>query len=198
MRGWTPQDSLDLYGVLDWGAGLFSINEKGNISVQPRGSAGPCIDLMETVKSLEARGLRSPILIRFSDILANRIQFITQAFGTAMAEYEYRGRYRGVYPTKVNQQRQVVEEIIEFGSESGIGLEVGSRPELLIALALLDTPDALLICNGYKDRAYVETALLAQRLGRRPVIVIDRFRELDRVIQASRDLEIRPHIGLRA
>ena len=198
MRGWTPQDSLDLYGVPRWGAGLFSINEKGNISVQPRGSAGPCIDLMETVKSLEARGLRSPILIRFSDILANRIQHISGAFGTAMDAYEYAGRYRGVYPIKVNQQHQVVEEIIEFGSESGIGLEVGSRPELLVALALLDTPDALLICNGYKDRAYVETALLAQRLGRRPVIVIDRFRELDRVIQASRELGIRPHIGLRA
>ena len=198
MNGWTSKDSLELYGVPDWGADLFSINEKGNISVQPRGSTGPQIDLMETVKSLEARGMRSPMLIRFSDILASRIQHITGAFNTAISDYEYRGQYHGVYPIKVNQQHQVVEEIIEFGAESRMGLEAGSRPELLIALALLDTPDALLICNGYKDRAYVETALLAQRLGRRPVIVIDRYRELDRVIQASRELGIRPHLGLRA
>ena len=198
MNGWTSKDSLELYGVPDWGADLFSINEKGNISVQPRGSTGPQIDLMETVKSLEARGMRSPMLIRFSDILASRIQHITGAFNTAISDYEYRGQYRGVYPIKVNQQHQVVEEIIEFGAESRMGLEAGSRPELLIALALLDTPGALLICNGYKDRAYVETALLAQRLGRRPVIVIDRYRELDRVIEASRELGIRPHLGLRA
>ena len=198
MNGWTSKDSLELYGVPEWGADLFSINEKGNISVQPQGSAGPQIDLMETVKSLEARGMRSPMLIRFSDILASRIQHIHGAFDTAINDYEYRGQYRGVYPIKVNQQHQVVEEIIEFGAESRMGLEAGSRPELLIALALLDTPDALLICNGYKDRAYVETALLAQRLGRRPIIVIDRYRELERVIEASRELDIRPHLGLRA
>ena len=198
MNGWTSKDSLELYGVPEWGADLFSINEKGNISVQPQGSAGPQIDLMETVKSLEARGMRSPMLIRFSDILASRIQHIHGAFDTAINDYEYRGQYRGVYPIKVNQQHQVVEEIIEFGAESRMGLEAGSRPELLIALALLDTPDALLICNGYKDRAYVETALLAQRLGRRPIIVIDRYRELERVIEASRELGIRPHLGLRA
>ena len=138
------------------------------------------------VEDLRQRGLRTPLLLRFSDILAARVRRLADAFLTAAAEYGYKGKFRGVYPIKVNQQRPVVEEIVAFGAEFGIGLEAGSKPELLIALALLDTPDALIICNGYKDRAYIETALLAQRLGRRPVIVIDRFHELDLVIKASR------------
>src|SRR5262249_45326487 len=113
-------------------------------------------------------------------------------------EYGYKGGYRGVYPIKVNQQRHVVEEIVEYGAAQGVGLEAGSKPELLIALAILDTPGALMICNGYKDRAYIETALLAQRLGRTPIIVVDRFHEVDLIVKISRELNIRPHIGVRA
>ena len=127
-----------------------------------------------------------------------RLWAISGCFDRAIENHGYRGRYRPVYPIKVNQQRHVVEEIVQFGSSLGVGLEAGSRPELLIALALLEQPGAPIVCNGYKDQAYVETALLAQRLGRHPILVIDRFRELDRVIQAARDLGIRPHIGLRA
>lgn len=199
MRGWTTSDSLKLYNVPAWGAGFFSANAQGNVAVRPRGKAATGeIDMLELVKDLRRRGLRTPLLIRFSDILASRVKGLAGAFGRAMKEYEYEGSYRGVYPIKVNQQRHVVEEMVEHGASLGIGLEAGSKPELLVALAHLDTPEALIICNGYKDRAYLETALLAQRLGRLPIIVIDRFRELDLLIKTASELGIRPHIGVRA
>ncbi len=198
MRGWTHRDSLELYNVPNWGAGLFRVNDQGHVEVRPRGAKGPRVDLLELVRDLERRGLHTPLLIRFSDILASRVEGLCQSFQSAMQEYGYRGRYRGVYPIKVNQQRHVVEEIVHFGAPYGIGLEAGSKPELLIALALLDTPDALIVCNGYKDRAYLETALLAQRLGRKPIIVIDAFREIDLVIKTASELGIRPHLGVRA
>jgi arginine decarboxylase len=198
MRAWTIRDSLELYNVPNWGRGFFSVNDAGHVEVRPRGADQPPIDLLSLVQDLGGRGVRSPMLIRFSDILASRVRGLSNAFKSAIGESQYRGRFRGVYPIKVNQQRRVVEEMVRFGSEHQIGLEAGSKPELLIALALLDTPGALIICNGYKDRAYVETALLAQRLGRTPIIVIDRFSELDLVIKTSSELGIRPHLGLRA
>jgi arginine decarboxylase len=198
MRGWTIRDSLELYNVPSWGAGFFTINEGGHIEVRPRGPDGPGIDLYALVQDLLQRGLRAPILVRFSDILASRVRGLGGAFQTAMKEYDYKGGYRGVYPIKVNQQRHVVEEIVEYGAEAKIGLEAGSKPELLVALAILETPGAVIICNGYKDRAYIETALLAQRLGRTPIIVVDRLREVDLIVRTSRDLGIQPHIGVRA
>jgi len=198
MRGWTVQDSLELYSVPSWGAGFFTINQAGHVAVRPRGDGGHEIDLLELVQDLERRGLRKPMLIRFSDILAARVEGIARGFEKAMADYGYKGVYRGVYPIKVNQQRHVVEEIVQYGAPLRVGLEAGSKPELLVALALLDTPEALIICNGYKDRAYIETALLAQRLGRTPYIVIDRPGEIDLVIKTSRELGIRPHLGVRA
>ena len=198
MRGWTIRDSLELYLVQSWGAGFFTINESGRVEVRPGGNGGGGIDLLELVGDLERRGLRPPLLVRFSDILASRVKGLCAAFESAIHEYGYRGRYRGVYPIKVNQQRQVVEEIIAEGAPHGVGLEAGSKPELLVALALLETPGAFIVCNGYKDRAYIETALLAQRLGRNTIIVIDRFREIDLLIKTSRELGIRPRIGVRA
>jgi arginine decarboxylase len=198
MRGWTVRDSQELYNVANWGSGFFSVNEKGHVEVRPNGNGGPGIDLLELVGDLERRGLRAPLLVRFSDILSSRVSGLCGSFNKAIEEYGYKGRYRGVYPIKVNQQRHVVEEIIEYGAPFGVGLEAGSKPELLVALALLDTPGALIICNGYKDRAYIETAILAQRIGRYPIIVIDRFHEIDLVIKTSRELGIRPHLGMRA
>ena len=185
MRGWTIRDSLELYGVANWGSGFFSINDQGHVDVRPRRGSEASIDLHELVENLERRGLRAPLLIRFSDILASRVEGLGAAFGEAISHYDYRGRHRAVYPIKVNQQRHVVEEILEYGAPDQMGLEVGSKPELLVGLALLDTPDALMVCNGYKDRAYVETALLAQRLGRTPIVVIDRFHEIDLVMLES-------------
>ena len=198
MRGWTVRDSLELYNVRNWGAGFFGVNREGHVEVLPRQRGGPRLDLYELVQDLESRGLRTPMLIRFSDILATRVQGIAGAFEEAIARYGYQGRYRGVYPIKVNQQRHVVEETIQFGRAQRVGLEAGSKPELLIALAVLDTPEALIVCNGYKDRAYIETALLAQRLGRTPIIVIDRFHEIELVVKTARELGIRPHLGVRA
>jgi arginine decarboxylase len=200
VRGWTVRDSLELYNVANWGAGFFGVNTDGHVQVRPRGGGedAPRIDLLDLVRDLEHRGLRTPLLIRFSDILASRVQGLGDAFERAITEYEYRGSYRGVYPIKVNQQRPVVEEIVQYGAARKVGLEAGSKPELLVALALLDTPGALIICNGYKDRAYVETALLAQRLGRTPIIVVDRFHEIELVVKTARELGIRPHLGVRA
>jgi len=198
MRGWTVRDSLELYNVGAWGAGFFTVNDKGHVEVRPRADHGAGIDLLDLVLDLDQRGLRTPLLVRFSDILASRVQGLCAAFARAISEYGYKGGYRGVYPIKVNQQRHVVEEIVQYGAAQGVGLEAGSKPELLIALAILDTPGALIICNGYKDRAYIETAMLAQRLGRTPIIVVDRFHEVDLIIRTSRDLRIRPRIGVRA
>jgi arginine decarboxylase len=198
MHAWTVRDSLELYNVQNWGRGFFGVNESGHLEVRPRGEGGGAIALPALVEDLRQRGLRTPMLLRFPDILAARVRRLADAFTSASAAYNYAGKFRGVYPIKVNQQRRVVEELVAFGAEHGIGLEAGSKPELLIALALLDTPNALIICNGYKDRAYIETALLAQRLGRTPVIVIDRFHEIELVVKVASELGIRPHIGIRA
>ncbi len=198
MAEWTIQDSLDLYHVLDWGSGFFAINPAGNVEVHPKGSHDRSIDLLELVENLGQRGVRTPLLIRFNDILDSRVRGLNDCFREAIEEIGYRGIYRGVYPIKVNQQRHVVEELIQYGAPDKMGLEAGSKPELLIALALLDTPGALIVCNGYKDRAYVETALLAQRLGRTPIIVVDRFHEIDLILKTASELGIRPHLGIRA
>jgi arginine decarboxylase len=195
---WTVERSAELYGIGRWGAGFFSINPAGRVQVHPGGPGSDAVDLYRLVEDLRRRELRTPLLLRFPDVLAARVRALCASFDRAIAASGYRGRYRGVYPIKVNQQRQIVLELIELGRAHGLGLEVGSKTELLVAVALLDAGDALLVCNGYKDRAYVETALLAQRLGRHPVLVIERPNELDTVIKATRELGIRPRLGLRA
>ena len=198
IRAWTTRDSAQLYNVGGWSSGYFGINDAGHVEVMPRGAGGPSLDLYDLIQDLQRRGLGMPLLMRFSDILKSRVETLVGCFESAIREYGYRGRYRGVYPIKVNQQHQVVEELVEFGRPYGLGLEAGSKPELLAALALLDSPDALLVLNGYKDVEYAETALLSQKLGRYPIVVIDRFRELEMLIQVARRLGIRPHIGVRA
>jgi arginine decarboxylase len=198
MATWSVQDALELYEVHGWGSGFVTINDSGHVEIRPRGNGGPGIDLEALVHDLQRRGLHLPVLIRFSDILATRIQGLCDCFSAAIAEHQYGGRHRAVYPIKVNQQRHVVEEVVEFGREFGVGLEAGSKPELLAILPIMENPDALIVCNGYKDRAYIEIALLAQKLGRTPIIVMDRFHELDLVIRVSQELGIRPHIGIRA
>ena len=198
LRAWTSKDSAALYNVAGWSGGYFCINEAGHVEVTPLGPGGPRLDLYDLVQDLQRRGLGMPLLMRFSDILRSRVQALVGCFDNAIRDYGYRGRYRGVYPIKVNQQHQVVEELVEFGRPHGLGLEAGSKPELLAALALLDNPEALLVLNGYKDVDYAETALLSQKLGRYPIVVIDRFRELEMLIQVAGRLGIRPHIGVRA
>ncbi|MFB3855205.1 MAG: biosynthetic arginine decarboxylase [Vicinamibacterales bacterium] len=198
LRAWTVKDSLELYNVGGWGRDFFSINEAGNVAVTPAGPGSLKIDLKELVDDLRSRGLSLPILIRFSDILRTRITQLCGAFQQAIAEHDYKGVYRPVYPIKVNQQRHVVEELMQHGRPFNLGIEAGSKPELLVALALQENPEALILCNGYKDRAFVETALLAQKLGRRVVITMDRMGELETILAAAADLKLRPVIGLRA
>ncbi len=199
MELWNVQKSLDLYGIHNWGSNFFTINPQGNVEVIPFGpQSNRRVDLKELVDDLTERGIRSPVLVRFPDIVNSRIEALSNSFEQAFATFEYKGQYRGVFPIKVNQQRYLVEEMVSFGKKHRLGLEAGSKPELLIALAFMDTPEALLICNGFKDAEYIETALLAQRLGRHTVIVVDRLSELPMIIESSKNLGIRPHIGFRA
>ena len=197
-EGWSIQNSSALYGLDRWGEPYFAINGRGHISVQPQGERGGSLDLMDLVSELRGRNLGLPLLIRFDDILEDRLERLHAAFERAISQYGYQGRYQGVFPVKCNQQRHVVEELVSCGRRWNFGLEAGSKAELLIALSLLDDPDALLICNGYKDRLYIETAILARRLGRQPVVVIEQPDEVDRIIEASGSLGAAPYIGVRA
>ncbi len=195
---WSIERSAELYRLHGWGEPYFDINAEGHLSVSPTGGDGPTIDLFRLVEELQTRSLSLPYLIRFSDILGDRIRRLNESFGRAIREYEYAGKYRGVYPVKVNQQRHLVEDVIAHGRPYHLGLEAGSKPELLIAVALLDTPDSLIVCNGFKDQEYIETALLARRLGKNTVVVIERLAELDLVLRAHEKLGIEPVIGVRA
>ncbi len=195
---WTIEQSEELYRIQGWGEPYFSINAAGHITVSPKGDRGGSLDLFELVQALKLRNLGLPLLIRFSDILEDRIERLNACFGKAIARYNYPGVYRGVFPVKCNQQRHLIEALVRFGKPHHFGLEAGSKPELMIALATLDTPDSLLICNGYKDREYIETAMLARRLGHRPIIVLEQVEEVDLVIEASQKLQIEPILGVRA
>ncbi|MFN7679078.1 MAG: biosynthetic arginine decarboxylase [Cyanobacteriota bacterium] len=198
VDSWTAADSASLYGLDRWGEPYFSVNARGHVMVQPRGERGGALDLVELVRGLQGRDLALPLLIRFDDILDDRLERLHAAFERAIAQYGYQGRYQGVFPVKCNQQRHVVEQLMETGRRWHFGLEAGSKAELLIALALLEDPEALLVCNGYKDRRYIETAILARRLGRQPVVVIEQADEVERIISASQDLGAAPLIGVRA
>ena len=197
-HSWSVARSADLYGLNRWGDPYFSINARGHVVAQPRGDRGGSIDLMELLSGLEARDLSSPLLIRFDDILDDRLERLHAAFERAIAHYDYNGRYQGVFPIKCNQQRHVVEHLVESGRRWDFGLEAGSKAELLIALSLTQSPQALLICNGYKDRRYIETAILARKLGHQPVVVIEQADEVPRIIEASKTLGASPFLGVRA
>lgn len=198
MSDWNTRKAADLYGINYWGANFFRINDQGNVEVKPQGTTGPGLDLNNLVQDLQERGIRMPILLRFPDIIKARIELLAGCFSRAIEEAKYGGVYRGVYPIKVNQQKHLVEEILEFGQFHRMGLEAGSKPELLISLAQMDTPNALIVCNGFKDQEYIEMALIAQKLGRQTIIVVDRYSELPMIIAASKRLQIRPTIGFRA
>lgn len=176
---WTVSDSNELYGVAQWGRNLFSINPQGRLVVHPTGQPESFIDLKSLVDEIEARGIGAPMLIRFPDILKQRMVELNECFRAAITEQNYKGEYRGVFPIKVNQERQVVQSIVEFGKPYHFGLEAGSKPELMTTLALLDSNEALIVCNGYKDEEYIELALLATKLGRKVVIVLEKLSELD-------------------
>jgi len=197
-KAWAIEDSEKLYRIQGWGEPYFSINAAGHVTVSPKGDRGGSLDLLELVEALRQRNLDLPLLIRFSDILEDRIERLNACFAKAIARYRYPGRYQGVFPVKCNQHRHLVEDLVRFGQPYQFGLEAGSKPELMIALATLKTPNSLLICNGYKDREYIETALLATRLGQKPLIVLEQLEEVQLAIEAARQLGIEPMLGVRA
>jgi len=195
---WSVKKSQKLYQIKGWGEPYFKINSHGNVEVRPDPTQDRGIDLFELTKQLGERGLDLPLLIRFPNILQDRIRLLNECFENAIREYEYDGEYRGVFPIKVNQQRHLVEEIVESGRPWRFGLEAGSKPELLIALAAMEDEDGFIICNGYKDLAYLETALVAQRFDNTVVVVLERIEELELAFRASEKLGIRPCLGVRA
>jgi len=197
MTKWTIDEAREHYNIKGWGAGYFDINSKGNIVVRPNNKSAHHIDLKELVDDIQAKGYSLPVLIRFSDILKASIANLANSFQNSIDEYGFEGQYHGVYPIKVNQQRQVVEEIVKFGQPFNIGLEAGSKPELHAILAILDNPEALLICNGYKDEAFIRLALMSQKLGKKVFIVVEKLDELALIEKVARELGVQPNIGLR-
>lgn len=198
MPGWDIQDSSDLYGIPHWGKDFVSVGDNGHLHVGPAGHALPPVDLKLLADDMRARGIDLPILLRFPDVLGARIDTLAGAFAAAIDEYAYTGAYRGVYPIKVNQQRHLLEQVVRFSRPHHMGLECGSKPELLVVMAMVEDPEALIVCNGYKDEEYIETAMLAGRLGNRTVIVIEKASELDLCISVSKRLGLQPCIGFRA
>jgi arginine decarboxylase len=196
MRKWRIEDSAELYNINGWGINFFSINEKGNVTVTPKKN-GIQIDLHELVEELQLRDVSAPMLLRFPDILDNRIEKMASCFKTAAEEYEYKGQNFIIYPIKVNQMRPVVEEIVDHGKKFNIGLEAGSKPELHAVIAINTDNDSLIICNGYKDEDYIELALLAQKMGRRIFLVVEKLNELKLIIKIANRLRVKPNIGIR-
>ena len=194
---WDAVKSANLYGIDFWGHSYFSINSLGHAQVHPKGRKSPSLDLFKVTKELQERGARLPLLLRFPGIIRSQMEAIRRCFETAAREQSYKGKYCGVFPIKVNQQRHIIEDIVRAGRQGQFGLEAGSRPELLIALALMDSPKAMIICNGFKDRDYIELALLSQKAGKNIFIVVERRRELDVILETAKKTGVRPQIGFR-
>ncbi len=195
---WTIQDARTLYSIDRWGARYFDINEAGHVVARPLQEAGVGVDLTDIVEEARARGLKFPLLIRFQDILRHRVEAINKAFRNAIAEFNFAGQYRGVFPIKVNQLREVVEEILDAGKPFNFGLEVGSKPELFAGLAMQNQPGSLIICNGYKDAQFIRMALMGIKLGKQVIMVVEKLEELKQIITVSRQVGVEPLIGIRA
>ena len=193
---WTTAEAAELYDVASWGKGYFSVGKNGNLQVHPEKDTSRAIDLKELVDNLQLRGISLPILIRFGEILKHRLGEMHQAFQNAIAEHNYKNNYCCVYPIKVNQQRQVVEEVFEYGRPYNFGLEAGSKPELLAVLAIADNQTPI-ICNGFKDDEYIEMVMLAKKIGRNIIPVVEKYTELDLILKHSQRVGVRPVIGLR-
>jgi arginine decarboxylase len=194
---WTIEDARELYNIEGWGVGYFDINERGRVTVHPTRDPNRGLDLLEIATDLEAQGVGFPLLLRFPEILRARIETLVRRFAAAMREYDFDGGYTLVYPIKVNQQRQVLEELVAAGDEHGVGLEVGSKPELQAVLALTDRADHLIVCNGYKDEEYLYLALMGQKLGHEVMIVIEKISEVDLLLKLADEMEVEPTMGVR-
>src|SRR5579871_968517 len=195
---WNTESARALYNVHRWGAKYFDINEAGHVVATPQQEAGVAVDITDVIEEAKGRGLKFPLLIRFQDILRHRVESINLAFRNSISEFNYQGSYRGVFPIKVNQLREVVEEILDAGKPFNFGLEVGSKPELFAGLALQNQIGSLIICNGYKDAGFVKMAMLGLKLGKKVIMVVEKLEELRHIITLSRQLGVEPMIGIRA
>jgi len=199
LSRWTSDKSAELYGIRNWGSGYFDVSESGDLLVTPHGNGSTeKISMMEIMSGLNARGISMPVLLRFGDILDSRISLINSSFKKAMQEINYTGRFRGVYPIKVNQQQQVIEDVVEFGRKHNHGLECGSKAELITALAYCNNPEALIVCNGYKDVEFIDLALYALKMGMQTIMVIEMPSELPLIIERAKRMSVKPRIGVRA
>ena len=194
---WDLESAIATYNVEGWGNGYFTVNSSGNVEAKPSQENGGSIDLLEVVNEARARHLGFPLVIRFQDLLRHRVESINRVFQTAITEFGYRNEYRGVFPIKVNQLREVIEEIVDAGQPFHFGLEAGSKPELVAALAMHQDPESLIICNGYKDPAFIRIALLGSKLGKSVVIVAEKLEELEQTIRISKEVGVEPYIGIR-
>ncbi|MBU0730424.1 MAG: biosynthetic arginine decarboxylase [Proteobacteria bacterium] len=194
---WTIDDARDLYGISRWGLRYFDINSMGKVTASPLKECGASICILDVIDEALGQGLHFPLLIRFQDLLRNRVERINHAFENAISEHGYKSVYRGVYPIKVNQLREVVEEIVDAGKPFHYGLEVGSKPELFAALAFHQDPESLIICNGYKDHQYIRMALLGVKLGKRIILVVEKVDEVEKIINLSTEMKVEPIVGIR-
>jgi arginine decarboxylase len=196
-ESWDIPAAIALYNIDRWGSGYFTINRFGNIQVMPTQSESQAIDLMEVIQEARQRRLTFPLVIRFQDLLRHRVETINRAFQSAIAEAKYQNVYKGVFPIKVNQLREVVEEIMDAGRPYNFGLEAGSKPELIAALAIHRDPDSLIICNGYKDSTFIQNALLGRKLGKQVIMVVEKLEEVRQIVEVSKEMNVSPMIGLR-
>jgi arginine decarboxylase len=194
---WSVQAARNTFNIDRWGAHYFDINEEGHVVARPLQEAGATVDLTDIIEEARARGLKFPLLVRFQDILRHRVDAINLAFRNSIVEYNYQNRYRGVFPVKVNQLREVVEEILDAGKPYHFGLEVGSKPELFAGLALQHQAGSLIICNGYKDTLFIRMALMGLKLGKKVILVVEKFEELKQIIAVSRQFGVEPFLGIR-
>lgn len=194
---WDVEAAIGTYNVDAWGSGYFTVNAGGNAEVRPLLDGGGSIDILEVVNEARERGLGFPLVVRFQDLLRHRVDSVNRAFQSAIGEFGYRNHFRGVFPIKVNQLREVIEEIVDAGQQYHFGLEAGSKPELIAALAMHKDLDSLIVCNGYKDRAYIRSAMLGRRLGKSVIIVVEKIEELQQTIRIAREMGVEPHIGIR-
>ncbi len=197
MTDWNIDSAIELYNIDRWGSGYFSINPRGHVEIQPTKKPETTIDIMEVIDDARDRGLTFPLVIRFQDLLQHRVETINLAFQSAITEFGYKNHYRGVFPIKVNQLREVVEEIVDAGRPYHLGIETGSKPELLAALAINNDPESLIICNGYKDSQFIQSALLGNKLGTRVIMVVEKLEELFQILAVSKEMGVEPMIGLR-
>ncbi|MBV9494130.1 MAG: arginine decarboxylase, partial [Acidobacteria bacterium] len=194
---WTVDDSSSLYMIDRWGGGYFGVNPNGDLTVTPLQNNGVAVPIIDALREAQKLNLQTPLLIRFQDLVRHRVEALNGAFAKAIEEHNYRGRYRGVFPIKVNQLREVVEEILDAGKPFNYGIEVGSKPEIFAGLAVHQDPEALIVCNGYKDASYIRMAMLGRRLGKKVIVIAEKLSEIRQIAQIAAEMNVEPWIGIR-